>query len=227
MSYLPDQLYVSAKEKYRNGDKEGCYADLDAALSLEPNEIYYLKEKAQLKYFDEAYEDAIEVNTHLIKVLMKMLINAHANLSVLYGNLGKKDLLLQELSWLLEHHPTSQNYIYRAHLFHENGNYEEALSDYNEAIRLDADNFMAYLKRAHTNFELVNYQLVIDDMNYLIHQDPNRVPVERANLHYWIGKAHYMLGEKEKALTDFNMARQLRNEPDFQDADIAFQKMRE
>ena len=86
----------------------------------------------------------------------------------------------------------------------EKGNFQEAISLYNEAIQIKPDLSWAYNNRGVVYDDLGNYQQAIADYNKAIEFDP-----KYAGAYSNRGNAYDDLGNKEQAIADYNKAIEL------------------
>jgi tetratricopeptide (TPR) repeat protein len=96
----------------------------------------------------------------------------------------------------------------RASLFFKKGNiwlanasYEEAISDYNEVIFLDSENYLAWYNRGVALSNLYRYEESI--VNY---QESLRINHNFCEAHYNAGVSLGMLGKQKEAIYEFDMA---------------------
>ena len=86
----------------------------------------------------------------------------------------------------------------------ERGNYQAALTNYNQAIQLDPNFANAYFSRGNAYSELGDKQKAIADYTQTIQLNP-----KDAIAYYKRGNAYYLLGDKQKAISDYTQAIQL------------------
>jgi tetratricopeptide (TPR) repeat protein len=96
-------------------------------------------------------------------------------------------------------------YVQRGLLWHYYGDYDKAVADYSEAIRLDPTCAMAYNDRGKTWYAKRNYDLAVADYNQAIRLDPTLAIAFQGR-----GLAWFARGDYDKALVDHDEAIRLR-----------------
>ncbi len=86
----------------------------------------------------------------------------------------------------------------------ESGDYQGAIADYNQAIKIKPDFASAYFVRGIAKSNLEDYQGAIADCNQAIQIKP-----DFADAYYFRGNAKSNLGDKQGAINDYNQAAQL------------------
>ena len=95
----------------------------------------------------------------------------------------------------------NQFYRERAIIHHNKGNLELAISDYNEAIRLNAKDENSHYGRGRVNYDLEQYTKSISDFDTAI-----RINSDNADIYYWRGLAKFQSNLYSEAITDFDSA---------------------
>ncbi|RKU11082.1 hypothetical protein C6501_13150 [Candidatus Poribacteria bacterium] len=106
---------------------------------------------------------------------------------------------------------SAQFYRSRGRSKYDNGQYEAAISDLNEALRIKPDDFKTYLNRGFVKSELKQYESAISDYDAALRIKPDVVDIL-----FNRGVAKYELRRYESAISDFESV--LRIEPDAADA---------
>jgi tetratricopeptide (TPR) repeat protein len=83
----------------------------------------------------------------------------------------------------------------------QQGNYQEAIKQYTEALKIDPNLAQAYNNRGNAYAGLGDYKKAIADYAQAIKIDPNN-----AEAYYNRGLAYYNLGDTSKAITDWTQA---------------------
>lgn len=98
----------------------------------------------------------------------------------------------------------SATYAYRGSAYVTKQDYDHALADLNEAIRLGRREFFVYGLRGMVHLQKNEYDQAIADFTELIRLNPPRE--RRALSHSLRGEAYEKLGRKEEAIADFRAA---------------------
>ncbi|MDR1326259.1 MAG: tetratricopeptide repeat protein [Treponema sp.] len=81
------------------------------------------------------------------------------------------------------------------------GNYDQAIDDYNQTIRVEPNYAAAYNNRGRSYYAKGDYDKAIADFNQAITLDPNY-----ADAYNNRGRAYYAKGDLDRALADYNQA---------------------
>jgi len=101
-------------------------------------------------------------------------------------------------------HGASGGYTSRGVAYRDKGDYDRAIADYNEAIRLDPKNSIAYGNRGNVYKDKGDYDRAIADYNEAIRLDPKNFKVYLNR-----GLANLYAGSLAKALADVNRSSEL------------------
>ena len=96
---------------------------------------------------------------------------------------------------------SSVQYHQRAYEAHQRGEYESAIADYREAIRINPNDANIYYNRGTAKYHLGQYEFAITDFDEAI-----RINQDDARFYNNRGLANNHLGEYESAIADFNEA---------------------
>jgi tetratricopeptide (TPR) repeat protein len=122
------------------------------------------------------------------------------------GWINRSDVIpfLQALEFFNEEvkrNPTSSAYHTRGMIWNEKGEYDIAIGDYSEAIRLDPNNKFAYNSRGNALGDKKEYEKAVSDFNEAIRLYPKFSVAYNNRGIAWRDKKEY-----EKAISDFNEA---------------------
>ena len=115
----------------------------------------------------------------------------------------------QEASEDTERAPTQNKlyalaYVVRGIEYAENGEFERAISEYDQAIKHDPDLVGAYINRGLVYENLGDFERALTDYNKAIELDP-----DYAKAYFNRGNVYFNLGDFEKALADYDKAIEL------------------
>ncbi|MBD2135843.1 tetratricopeptide repeat protein [Sphaerospermopsis sp. FACHB-1094] len=96
------------------------------------------------------------------------------------------------------------DYKHRGNIRYELGEYEGAIEDYNQAIKINANDEDIYYDRGNAHFDLGNYEAAINDFSKVIKIKPNYT-----DAYYHRGNARLIIGDKQGAIEDFQKAADL------------------
>ncbi|MDR1785728.1 MAG: tetratricopeptide repeat protein, partial [Spirochaetaceae bacterium] len=96
---------------------------------------------------------------------------------------------------------TAEAYFDRGIAYFYNGDYDKAIADYTQTIRLDPDNVIAYYNRGVAYHDKGDYDKAIADYTQAI-----KIYPEYAAVHNNRGIAHDNNGEYDKAIADYTQA---------------------
>jgi tetratricopeptide (TPR) repeat protein len=120
---------------------------------------------------------------------------------------ARNDLEQIDSTPVVAQEPTAQNLISLAGIKTEKGNYQEAIADLTQALRLSPNNPEAYYRRANAYYQLENYQAAIEDFNQVLRLNP-----DNAVAYFSRGYSRYKLGDLKGAVEDYTSA--IRLNPD-------------
>jgi len=115
-----------------------------------------------------------------------------------------------ERQWAEETLQQSDDHIHAGDRLREQGNLEEAIAEYSEAIRLTPELAVAYNNRGVTYAVLGQQQQAIQDLDQAIQLDLNYIDAYNNR-----GYAYVSLGQFERAVEDFDAAISLVHRPHF------------
>ena len=98
--------------------------------------------------------------------------------------------------------PTAEGtHLYNGNIYKNKGDWDSAIREFNEAIRLNPNYSIAYNERGNTYYCKGEWELAIADFNEVIRLNPNN-----ANDYNTRGVSYYYIGEWELANADFTEA---------------------
>jgi len=96
---------------------------------------------------------------------------------------------------------TAEAFNNRGLAYHELKQYDKAIEDYNQAIKLDPAQVIAYNNRGNSYYERNEYQLALADFNQSLQRKP-----DYAKAHLNRGLVYYQMDNTDQACEDFQNA---------------------
>ena len=156
------------------GKKKGALADANKAIELQPNYAPNYLTRGATHFGLGNYQEAIADSTKVLEL----------------------DFFDQGTIY--------NAYVIRAEAHTQLKDYELAIKDYTQAIKLQPDKASAYSGRGNLYTKQKNYQQAINDYTKVIELQPNN-----AQAYVNRGSAYAQLREQQKAATDYQQAQQL------------------
>ncbi|WP_295918749.1 tetratricopeptide repeat protein [Anaerovibrio lipolyticus] len=197
-------VYTSrARTKFILGDREGAEADLNTALSYDPNlpDAYYVK--GSFLYMENDFAGAEENFNHALE-LYPDYVDVITVLGKLYFDTGRENEAVKAMSLAVEKSPSAATYVNRAIIYSKIPDASAANLDYNKALELDPNCVTAYLNRGMLFVEQGKFTAARSDFDSAIKADPK-------NASAYINRGYLSMESKmyEEAMADFNKAVEL------------------
>jgi tetratricopeptide (TPR) repeat protein len=153
-------------------DKDKQLADMAKAIELKPDDVDYLRLRAQRLYEDEKLDDALADTDRALK-----LEPDHATTNELRGmillGLDKYDEALKSFDRSSELVPEAPlPYQHRGELYRQRGDMQKAIEQLTKALELSPDNINALLLRASIYFEQKETDKALADIDKAIELQP-------------------------------------------------------
>ncbi|MBI5914786.1 MAG: tetratricopeptide repeat protein [Bacteroidetes bacterium] len=202
------RFYEQATALHDAGELESAAEYYGAAIETDPQHFKALYNLA-LVYFDLGKYGKAEVT------LGKLLGANPADTAAyeLYGHVlsrnGQHERAIECFNIALNSAPTDDLYVNRALAYISTGRGTMALHDFDEALKLNPENFEACLGKGITLSELGQNRLAISWFDHAISIRP-----DDASAYANRAVAQFQIGEKEAAMTDFRTAIWKNRQPD-------------
>ncbi len=198
----PKPLYIfKAQIESQQGNFRASAMDWTEALSLDRDNINALKQRGiaylNSEKFKEAYDD-------FSKALRLDPANFELYILRAKASRGKKDLnsAVKDMDLYLDYFPDDKNAIlFCGELNYDNGNYVEALKNFNKDLRLDNSNPEYFKARGKAFYQTKMYKYAIDDLSMSLDLKP-----DDGEVYYFKGMARYNSGDKQGACSDWKIS---------------------
>lgn len=108
---------------------------------------------------------------------------------------GEFDKALPDLNAAIRLQPSADAFAHRGYVFQKQRQLDDALSDFNQSLRLDSNNYLALFLRGLLLGDLGDYKAAIGDLDAAITQQPENREALQAR-----GQVHVMRAQKEDAM---------------------------
>lgn len=206
--FIVNAYQVRGIARQNLGDYQGAIDDYAEGLRYAPEDRTFLNNKAiaevQLKKYDEA-----EKSFDKLIALHPNYYNGYMSRAQFYLEKGDTIKAIADIDKAIEIDKyMSGAYAQRAiiKVLHD-ADYESALADMNEALRLDPKEVSYYFNRARIKYHQDDLQGAMADYDYILQLDPGNTMT-----HYNRGLLRMQVGERNKAISDFTEV--IKAEPD-------------
>ena len=206
--FIVNAYQVRGIARQNLGDYQGAIDDYTAGLRYAPEDRTFLNNKAiaevQLKKYDEA-----EKSFEKLIALHPNYYNGYMSRAQFYLEKGDTLKAVADIDKAISIDKyMSGAYAQRAIIkVLRDADYDSALADMNEALRLDPKEVSYYFNRARIKYHQDDLQGAMDDYDYILQLEPGNTMT-----HYNRGLLRMQVGERNKAITDFTEV--IKAEPD-------------
>jgi tetratricopeptide (TPR) repeat protein len=212
------KLQPTVAEAYANrvviyiakGDYSHALADANQAIKLEPNLAVSYNNRGLISMATGNYDQAIADFSQTLKLLPDVKDSDHVirqNGSQL-GTFNPSNREVPTVNLLFTELSDYPVYLNRGGAYLSKGDYDHALADFNQAIKLQPDGVFAYVNRVAVYFAKQDFDRALADINQVIKLQP-----DFALAYLKRGSVYYFKGDSDRALADLNQAIKL--QPDF------------
>lgn len=170
-----EELRRSANLNIQNHNYQAAIEDCTKLLRLNPNEhkAYWDRCLAWLELGN--YQEGIKDCTQYLK-LRPDFIQGYIARAGMFKDIGNLQRSIEDCSYALsmgslDSHWTQTAYSCRADCYGLLNNYQAALQDYNQSIRLAPEEIENYQKRGFIHEELENYHEAIEDLTKVLRRN--------------------------------------------------------
>lgn len=203
--FITDAYEVRGVARQNMGDYDGAVADYDVALSMLPENKQMMFNKAMAQEAMGELDAAEETFTKLLTI-HPGYDNGYMGRAKLRLAQGDTIQALDDINKTLTLNPNMTNaYVLRADIAINTANdYEQALADMDEAIKLQPQYVGFFINRAFLRYNLDDYFGAMADYDYALQLDPvNQVALFNRGL------LLSEVSDNDKAIVDFNRVLQL------------------
>lgn len=197
-----ENLFISGKLNQEKHNYQAAIEDYTRLLQLNPNEskAYWHRSLAWASL--ENYQEAIKDCTQFLK-LRPDFVKGYIARAGLFKDTGNLQRAIDDCTHALSLGSDWDHIAYslRGDCYGVLENYQAALQDYNQSIRLQPEEIESYQKRGFIHQELENYHEAIEDLSKVLHRNS-----ESSKLVYCYqlrADCHQLLGNHEEAIRDF------------------------
>ncbi|CUS38594.1 tetratricopeptide repeat protein [Candidatus Nitrospira nitrificans] len=183
---------------------------LNALISKNPESTPALLARARCFYFLGNYAQAVQDASEVLRREPKQA-EAHLFRGKSLKMLGRIPQALQDYSAAIALHPTADAYYGRGLTYlreFRGAKHRDALNDFTEAIKLDADHVGAHLYRAQVYSHFDQFQQALEDSKIVLKLAP-----DTPNAYCNLGLAHYALGHDQEGRQFLNACYQKDSDP--------------
>ena len=187
----------------RSGNLAAARADIDRALELRPHDPELLENRVVVARESEDFETVITDCTWLIEHYPPRTAWLMDRGKAL-GAESRYEESLADFQQVVKSNPTADAYYYRGVTRYFLQQYEAAITDFSQALSLDADFAPAYLKRCSAHYYRQEYLSGIKDCDEFVRRRPDQF-----DGYYNRGILRSRAGDQDGALVDYRRAVEL------------------
>lgn len=198
-----EDLFRRAELNYKNKNYQAAIEDYTRFLQLNPNEskAYWQRGGAWVELGNN--QEAIKDYTQFLK-FRPDVVHVYITRAAIFKDTGNLQKAIDDCTHALSLGSDYDRIAYslRADCYGVLENYQAALQDYNQSIRLDPEEIENYQKRGLIHQELKNYHEAIEDLTKVLHH--NSESSELVHCYHLRAQCHQGLGNWAEAIRDFS-----------------------
>lgn len=183
---------------FQVGRYDSAIPDFDKALELRPAYAEAYGNRANARYKTEDYPGAIDDASKALE-LSPQLHSARKTRGMAYHAVKDLDKSLEDFDALIAANPTADAYNGRAAIRNDLHDFDGAIEDCNESLRIRPGYVLALMNRATAFDNAFKYDEAISDFNEILKDDKRNVQALSGR-----GAANLKKGEKYRALDDYS-----------------------
>jgi tetratricopeptide (TPR) repeat protein len=196
---LAEICYWRGCARYFKGDFKTASVDFNISIQSRPNwPDPYLMRAAS---FQELKLDALAIDDLTVVLKVNPTASIFRDRARSYRAVGNYLAALGDMNKVIQLNPTPDDYLWRGWTYLNMGGHDdEAISDFDTAIKFGHEDAFVYLGRAHAQRNKGNVTEALKDYTSVIRLKPDNCWTAHRNRGYLLSD----LGENKAALTEFN-----------------------
>lgn len=212
-----EDLFRRAELNYKNKNYQAAIEDYTRFLQLNPNEskAYWQRGAAWVELGNN--QEAIKDYTQCLK-FQPGLVHVYITRAAIFKDTGNLQRAIDDCTHALSLGSDWDNIAYslRGDCYGVLENYQAALQDYNQSIRLQPEEIESYQKRGFIHQELKNYHEAIEDLTKVLQRTSESS--ELVHCYHLRAGCHQSLRNWEEAIRDYTEV--IRRDPTYYHAYI-------
>ena len=200
-----DGFFVGDKDKY---DEAIRY--YDKAIELHPEFAEAYHERGMAYSFKEDFNTAVVDLTKAIELNPDFILS-YTERGFNRIRTGDYDGAISDYNWVIERSPSATAYCNLGDAYHRKGDFDSALKKCNKAIALMPNYYYPHKIRGCIYYDRKEYEKAIEDFTKAINSLADGIEDEAAVVYDLRGKCYRVIGEEDRANSDFTKAEELRN----------------
>ena len=196
--------YNRGSVKLRTKNYNSAIEDFTKSIEINPNYSVAYNDRGEAYRYLKQYDNAVANYNKAIE-LSPNYTYPYNNRGIVHDALKNYDAAISDFNKALELNPNyATPYYNRGNVYMHISKYDNAVADYSKAIELDSNFENAYFNRGFVEMIQKNFKQAAEDFTRYIALVPNDYDAYNKR-----GICYQALGETEKAVADFEKAKQL------------------